>query len=519
MSRDSWCLFVLILLGLTIRTPLLGAPFYYDDVVTLEQNTLLRDVSHWPEFFSGRVDSDDQMNGSFRPLLMTAFSTFGHLTGFTAGGWRMLGFMLHALNALLVFAWGLRIFGLSRGLSIVAAALFFLHPIQNTSLAIIWKQSDLWAAFFVLSSGLSWAQGRIRTAFALFLLGLGFKESVVITPAVWFLLEAVGERRSRRWGLAALGGVLGIAYLRALPGLTPAPKIVGDGNPFSPMQYFWTQLHVVSMYLRALVDPTALTLDRGVPVIQRPGVLEITVTSVLLASVAWAAWALLRHRSKPALAGLLAIVWLVPTSSFKVLSLLYDETRVYAAIAFLVLGLAAWVQRRVPRAQPGLRSFAALGLAGIALNAYDLTRWTSTEAVWSRVVKVDPCSARGHAELARQFEKERALDDAEREYRAALACTTSLPQATLGLGRVLGKKGDLDQAESVFQGLRTDPYWMAQASYHLGLAKLYRSDRAGAKAYFLRSHDESPSQRLCEKGMALLLKEPVERCESLRPTE
>ena len=153
----------------------------YDDVVTIENNELLRSPVHIPGFFEGSVDHAGEMDGAYRPLFLSALTFIGPIGAFHPAWLKFVSLLLHALNAFLLFLLGTRVFRLSPKAAFIAGALFLVHPIQITDLALVWKQSDLWVMAITLLSLIVYEKSSLAAA-GLFLLGLGFKESALVLP-------------------------------------------------------------------------------------------------------------------------------------------------------------------------------------------------------------------------------------------------------------------------------------------------------------------------------------------------
>jgi tetratricopeptide (TPR) repeat protein len=440
------------------------------------------------------------MDGGFRPLLLVLFSLVGRLVDFQPGALRAFGFALHALNGLLVWIVAQRLFRLSRPWATAAAFLFLLHPIQTTSLALVWKQSDLWIAFFLLVSLLVLLRSKPVFALALFVLSLGFKESALILPAIWLALEPLVEAPGRRGRLiaAGIGGLVGAGFYFLVYPTWPAPWM-NDPNPASPLQNLFTQIGILGDYALTLVAPSLLTIDRMIPLAAPPGALA---TGLLAGTIG------------------LEVLWRVPTSSFVPLALVYDETRLYLAVAAIGMAAATVLSGIFYRSALDVKVRTAL-LAGIAFvhvgaSLNQTGRFQSEESLWNAALEVEPYSARAYYQLGVAAQEHRELDAAVDHYRAALEFSPSMPNARLNLGIVLGQLGKLSEAEQEFHRLfAAAPHWAALGHYHLGLASMYRDDSADARRQFASSLDKAPGRGLGWRGEALLLLREGKKTEAL----
>ncbi|MFH1263518.1 MAG: hypothetical protein V1495_08795 [Pseudomonadota bacterium] len=450
------------------------------------------------------------MNGVYRPLLLTFFSALGRLAGFEPPVFRLASLVLHASTAFLFFLLAQQLFRLSSLAAATAALVFLLHPLQTTNLAIAWKQSDLWVSLLSLSSLLLWNHKKgIVPALFLFLLALGFKETALMMPFLWLATEPLRgpEGRSSRITAGVAGAVTGTIFFLFLPALV-RPSSTPGSFPGSGWSYFLTQLGVYPYYLRDLLWPPNLTIDRTIPLASSLSVslfLSLAIVSSLLAGLI----AGTVRKNAAAISILLAAICFLPSSSLHPLSLLYDETRLYLALGFLSIGLVKLILSVLPdeRIRPVLRVSLSASLALLLLVSGRLGtfRWRSEEALWASALAVDPTSLRAHYQLGYLAQKARALDDAEREFRNALDLNPKFPNARLHLGIVLGQKGDLDGAAREFrQLLSAEPYWASQAHFYLGLNAVYRRDFAQAKEEFATVRNFSPGSVEAERGEAIL---------------
>lgn len=498
---------ILFLFALTAFGGLLRTPFLYDDLVVVKENQLLRTPSGLQEIWRGRVDDRDEMNGAFRPFLLTLFSFLGRAADFHPFAFRLSSIALHALNALLLLSLARGVFGLGPTASWLVSLVFLLHPVQTTSLGFSWKQSDLWIAFYSLLSILALNRSSMIPALLIFLFALTFKESAMVIPLLWLAIEPLRTEVGKKKRTATIGIALlaSFAFYLALPKLiTPSP--VPDGFPGSRLSYFLTQLSVFPLYAKALLWPTALTIDRSIPVVGHVSLAGAFSIGILVIAIAFLLFGTVK-RWNFALAGLLGVIWLIPTSSFQPLSILYDETRLYLFVGFLALAVAGLAASRRITIRPGIRfaAVATFALLLIVVTRHGTCRWRSEEALWKSALAADPTSVRTHYQIGILARKARALDEAEEHFRAALALNPKFPNARLDLGIVLGQKGDLDGAAKEFSVLlASTPHWAALGHYHLGLDAIYRNDFSRARNEFQTVGKLSPDSGDADRGEAFL---------------
>jgi tetratricopeptide (TPR) repeat protein len=181
--------------------------------------------------------------GHWTPLTWLTHGLDYVLWGMNPAGYHLGNLLLHAANAVLVYALGRRLLGAARPdagatplrLGALAAALLWaVHPLRVESVAWITERRDVLAAFFCLLTALAWlragaAAGRARrrwylASLALFALGLLSKSMLVSLPLVLLVLDVYPRRRldPRAWRAPAARAVL----LETAPYLALAVVIV-----------------------------------------------------------------------------------------------------------------------------------------------------------------------------------------------------------------------------------------------------------------------------------------------------
>jgi hypothetical protein len=224
-----------------------------------------------------------------RPLLMFSF----WLNFLNAGNQDTFGY--HLVNVLLHFANGILILlavrkvtgwaGIEKWradvLSIFAAGLFLLHPLQTESVSYIASRSETLSLFWVLGafvaflyrSGEAIGVGRAIAILALFGAAVLSKEHTAVLPALFLVTDYYwnpgfsleGIRRSwRLYVPIVIGGALAGAFVwRALRGAGTAGFGVKE---FTWYQYFFTQCRVIWEYLGMFVLPVGQNVDPDVAV-------------------------------------------------------------------------------------------------------------------------------------------------------------------------------------------------------------------------------------------------------------
>src|SRR5262245_33070291 len=256
------------LLAALVYAGALGNPFVYDDRVVVVANASLREPLANPLFVL--------LYSPYRPLVNASYALDHVVWGLDPFGYDLTGLLLHCANVVLLYALFARAPGSARGVAAFAAALFAVHPMGIESVGYVAGRAELLCATFFLASLLCFqgalvaAPGarrsvRIAAGLGAFALALASKETAAVLPAILALYDLVflpredpgRRRRFLRLHLPLLALVAAGAGLR-LHGylLAEDPSEIGFGSNLM------TQLGVVWLYLRLLLVPVGLSVDR-----------------------------------------------------------------------------------------------------------------------------------------------------------------------------------------------------------------------------------------------------------------
>src|SRR4030095_15531014 len=144
-----------VLIGALYST-VVYAPFVYDDRIHIVENALVIGFHSPFETASWRALVQTAFGWSGRPLLFLTYGLNHAVSGLVPSGFRMTNIVIHAINALLVFAIALQLArsaGRSRSesnwIAWVAGLVFAAHPLATESVAYIaGRSSSLCATFY-----------------------------------------------------------------------------------------------------------------------------------------------------------------------------------------------------------------------------------------------------------------------------------------------------------------------------------------------------------------------------------
>jgi len=394
------------------------AAFHFDDAHQIVQNRDIRDIANVPRFFvdAGTASSRPDLKG-FRPVTLTSLALNFALFEYDVFGYHVLNFILHFINAFLVYlVVGLVLKAAGRKdaclMPLAVALIFALHPIQTGSVTYISGRSTLLATMFSLlafyafisyrngsgRAGLFWAV----VAPLSFVAGLLSKETAVVTLAFFVLYDVIFVMRGRASSVHTYRGWLYYLPLLALFAAyffyrNSLLGFAGGGQcDHTPVEYLLSESKAFLLYLRLLVLPFNQNADYNMA-----ATVSVDSTAVLSAVFVVSALVFLfRLRKKdPALAffGLWFFMALAPESSFIPIEDIAVEYRLYLPSAGFIAVMALTVAGLIKNT--GLRRGLAILLL-IILGVLTFNRnvvWATDYTLWQDVVKKAPGSFRAHA--------------------------------------------------------------------------------------------------------------------------
>ena len=371
--RAGWRWVGVPLLAVAAYAPALSVRFVSDD---------------WLLLYAGRRKGFDldallpPVNGGFyRPVgSILSWELGWQLWGANPLPYHVLGVLLHALAALALAGCQATATG-RRGPAWLAGALFAVFPLHLEAVAWAAAQWDLWAAVGGIGSLWAFAAwwragggGRYAATLALYILGLGSKESLLFFFPLFaltaWLANPRGISRPRRHQIAALlpFGLLGVGYLVLRLGLW------GTGG---------MQLDTISLGTRLLADGRVLIAPLNAA-IWGPGPGVVLAGGVILALAAGLVAFGRRQGRVLLVAGaciglaLAPVLHVAPRTDD-----LEDNRLLYLAAAGYCVGLAALLGPALAALRPAL----ARGLLAAGLLASAAVCW----------VQLDPWIAAGQA--------------------------------------------------------------------------------------------------------------------------
>lgn len=540
----AWAVIILGTIALAAFLNSLGNGFVLDDRGTIVENPFIRDLADLKTIFVipyWREYSGDLL---YRPLVIVSYAINYAVGGLGPFGYHLVNILLHAGNSTLVYGLLSQLFR-QRGLAMMVAAAFALHPIHTEAVANVSGRAELLAAAFVFVAWLLFLQrepilnqdsGEGRGPLARFLLlvgsvlsfalGLLSKEHAIVLLGLLVLSDAFrATQRLPTCSLAILGRrfwrqlvttylpylIVAAGYLLirvAVLGRLKGEDVGWIVNPLAgadTLTRLLTAMRVSGRYLWLLLVPIRLSADYSynqVPL--ATSVFEPDVLLPILGAGA-AAW-ILRKRAPAVTFGFLVfLVALAPVSNilFPIGTIMAERLLYLPSFGFCV-ALAAVVAMAVE----GLADLrAARWLPSLAMAAFVLLLvfyggktflrnqvWASDLSLWRATAATSPNSAKAHYNFGKRLGESGDLEGARYELEAALRIFPTWWDAQDNLGAILLMQGRLDEAIALHQeAIRLEPR-APEPHYNLGRAYEMKGLLPEARREFQQAAIYAPSR-------------------------
>jgi protein O-mannosyl-transferase len=492
----------------------------YDDPGYITANPHVQQGLNWAGLkwaFSSPVSSN------WHPLTVLSHILACQVFGLNPWGHHLTNVLLHALNAMLVFALLQQMTG-ARWRSLFVAALFALHPLRVESVAWVAERKDVLSGFFGLLALIFYVryaqQSKVQSpkskvsyvsALVCFFCGLLSKPTLVTWPFVMLLLDYWPLGRSAECGMrSADAGPGNTVQGRALPWMTLVREKV-------PLFALAAAASVVTLVVQTRTGSVLAT--QGLPLGARGGNALISYCRHL-GNLFWPTnlavfyphpehWPLLklvlagglilgistvlfvqRRRAPFLLMGwlwflgmLVPMIGLVQTGA----QAMADRHTYLPSLGVLVL--AVWGAHELAgRWHYGVMALSVVGAAAIVLCAV-LTRqqlgyWKDSETLFRHALGVTKDNWLAHNNLGGVLAGQGMVDQAISYFVEALRFKRDFAEAHNNLGLAFTAQNRLEEAqEHLTRALQIDPKWPG-AYCNLGQLRLRQGNREAAIAAY-----------------------------------
>lgn len=410
----------------------------------------------------------------YRPVVTASFILDAQRGGAAPLSFHVTNVALHAGCVCLLWLL-LRRLGFDAWPAWFATAAFAAHPALTEAVVWIPGRCDLLLGIGVLASMLLFMRLSVAPRpvllwghLAAFAFALLSKEAGLVLPAVlvgWVILTGANRevlRNAKLWiGWLAVGG----AWLVLRSGA------IGTGGEGATerLSNLVSQLPVLVMQFGKLVLPMNLAvLASAKDTALLPGLVAVGCAGLMAVS--------LRRHTPPLYFWGLGFCALFILPGLPVSDFLIIENRLYVPAIGVLVAVLAVTQAALAAAPGPAVKWAAAAAASVVVSVLALMSWSYSEsfrephAFTEQAVRTSPHLGLAHLNRGIVLHLDNRMEDAEREYQAALSLDPTLAVTHNNLGLIHLNRGDAAGAETLFrQELEINPTY-DKAFFNLGLA-------------------------------------------------
>jgi tetratricopeptide (TPR) repeat protein len=505
---------LIAVLGLLAYSNTFDVPFQFDDKWYIVENPIIKNLGY---FLSPSKAADFPKFTLFKNRFV-GYLTFAlnyRIHGLDVTGYHVVNLAIHIINASLVYflvvltfrtplLGGTSLLKHRRHIALFSALLFVTHPVQTQAVTYIVQRFASLATFFYILSLVAYISARLSSQKAAHIslyflslvsavLAMKTKEIAFTLPLAVALYEFMffkGRKLRRMLWLFPLFLTMLIIPLTLIDTDRPPGELIGDvgeatkvETEMSRLAYLFTELKVITTYVRLLFLPVNQNLDYDYPLYVSLFEPPVLLSFLFLLGI-FGLGVFLYYRSRITHYALrlcaFGIFWFfltlsVESSVIPILDVIFEH-RVYlpSAGAFLALGTGAFLlMEKLGRKAARNAAVSLLVAAPLLLSAATYERntvWKSEISLWEDVVRKSPRKVRGHYNLGLSFMSMGLTNKAIEQYQIAFRLKPDFAMAYASLGTAYYSKGLTDKAiEQYTIALRLRPDF-AMAHYNLGTA-------------------------------------------------
>ena len=257
----------------------LNSGFFLDDATSIRVEPLMLQPDILPLYEKFKL----------RFLGYLSFWVSYQISGEDPAAFRLVNFVIHAVNGLLVYLLSYRLFALlgdaesqkstHKWVALLVAALFIAHPLQTQAVTYIVQRLASLMTLFYLAALIAWVEVfRSRsigtraiwlTLFAgLFLASCYTKQNAFTLPIVLVLMELLIFRRltAKHWSaIGVIGLIFALVTVVFVPDIwATVDRLTRETPDITRWEYFTHQWVILWMYLGKVIWPYPQLLDYGV---------------------------------------------------------------------------------------------------------------------------------------------------------------------------------------------------------------------------------------------------------------
>jgi len=468
-----YCLLLPFFISIIVYLNCLQNSFVYDDDSTIINNYFIRHWSNFPDIFTRKyfVLSAEL---TYRPVVTLSYFidyTFWHLNPW---GYHLTNILLHALNSVLVFIFGFRVFK-NRTSALIAAIFFSSYPLFSEVVNAVGFREDLLAFMFFILAFICYLKANQRryilyylTSLFCYFLSLFSKEMAITLPVLIVLYDVVfkGYSYMKSKYLYYLGYFF-VAIFYILNRFFFLHNPLESQIPYPQGSFFvnfLTMIHILASYVKLLFLPFHLNADYVVPFSTSLARVSFWLTVLLFIAVATISYRLRFQYRHMYFFILWFFITLIPVMNIVPLGNIMAERYLYipgAGFCMIIANVMSkipvrkWDSERfssssVPFFDRMILVFIFILFFIFSGNAYLTFKrnndWKDGLWLWSKTTLTSPNSFRAHINLGNAYEKKGLNTAAFEEYQKALLIDPNDADIYNNLGIYYNKMNLFDDA-------------------------------------------------------------------------
>jgi tetratricopeptide (TPR) repeat protein len=461
---------LIVVLGAIVYANSLNNPFIWDDENLVVSNPYIKDIRLTKNVFTKDLGYGTQFSNFYRPLQTLSFELDYYLWGLNPFGFHLTNLLLHIACALLIYFLFVQILPAARGVALITALLFLIHPVQTEAVAYISGRADSQASIFMLLSIILYIKQsrkvRPKNMFYLsgavisFIFALLCKETSLILPLVIILYDVsfsqdnlrFRDKLKVRYSLFLLVALIYILLRATVLNFLHRPLFLTNTTLALRML---TSAKIFTLYFGLLVLPFDLHMERSVPMVSSildQGVLPSLILLIFLAILIVRSY---RHSRVCFFAGIWFFLNLLPVSNIVPLNANMAEHWLYLPSVGFFLLIALGIDKLLKKARL-IKGLSIILLITLVCFYSFLTikrnqEWKDPQSFFQSILYYNPQSTEAHNCLGAIYKSQGKIDLAIDEFKQAVKINPRSFKSYGNLGSALRKKKEYDLAISAYK--------------------------------------------------------------------
>lgn len=223
----------------------------------------------------------------YRPALNLLYMFNATLWGINPVGFHISNLLLHLFTTIIIYHVGLLLFSRNKRVSLLAAALFCVHPVHNELIGRVAMNENL-LGFFMAASLFFYLKNRNNLSLIAFVLALLSKESAIMLPFVFLLFE-LRQKQLKDAVLSLTPYAVAIAlYLGVRTMVVGFPQETTFSSNW--VESLLTAFSALAAYLRLLLVPYPLSIFYPSFKLISPWQPELLLAAAVYLLIGYALW-------------------------------------------------------------------------------------------------------------------------------------------------------------------------------------------------------------------------------------